>query len=284
MQQALGTQGLRVSPFRERLRHGAALVADHRQGYSASPHTHDCDMLFLPMQGRFEIVDAWERHLQSSPGDFLWLGPDAAHATAAQTFRQTHLAIYVDPEFWATALSAQRIDRPPQGLRTGSAALGALSRRLLDIDNRGLDVDTAAWCGAVVMEAARLCAHPALDATPRSSRHIAALLADHIETDLDRPLGVDAFAQSQRLSRRQVERLFRLEYGHSPLAFQQSKRLQRARYLLEHTDESVLSIAQQVGWESGSYLAKALKRAWGLSAAQLRAQNGRDADAPVCTK
>lgn len=280
MQQELGPQGLRVSPFREQLRHGSTLVANHRQGYAASPHTHDCDMLFVPMQGRFEIVDGWERSLQSSPGDFLWLAADAAHATSAQTFRQTHLAIYVDPELWSAVLEAQAIVRPSQGLRTGSAALGSLSRRLLDIAVHGRKIDTTAWCGAVVMEAARLCSHPVRNTEPHPSRHVASLLADHIETDLEQPLALDAFARTQRLSRRQVERYFRLQYGHSPLEFQQSKRLLRAKYLLENTRESVLCIAQQVGWESGSYLARIMRKSFGLSASELRARTQHAACAP----
>jgi AraC-like DNA-binding protein len=66
-------------------------------------------------------------------------------------------------------------------------------------------------------------------------------------------------------------------HGVSPLAFQQAKRAERARYLLEHTDQSVLSIAQQVGWESASYLVKMMRRAWGMSASQFRANRHENA-------
>jgi AraC-like DNA-binding protein len=265
----------RVSSFRGRLSQGATMVADRRPGYAASPHTHDCDMLFVPVLGRFEFVDAWERRLHSAPGNFIWLGADAAHATTAQTMRQTHLAVYIDPELWSTVLHAHRAGRPEQGLRSGSAALSAVAQRALECSDGG--ETPAAWSGALVMEAARLCAQPLLEDLPGPAAHLPALLADHIEHQLESPLAIDAFAEHQRISRRHLERIFRAVHGVSPLAFQQAKRAERARYLLEHTDQSVLSIAQQVGWESASYLVKMMRRAWGMSASQFRANRHENA-------
>jgi AraC family transcriptional regulator len=58
--------------------------------------------------------------------------------------------------------------------------------------------------------------------------------------------------------------------GTSPLAFQRVKRAERARFLLETSADSVLSVAQQVGWESASYLSRVLGREWKLSASQVR--------------
>jgi AraC-like DNA-binding protein len=266
--------GLRISPFIDRLAHKATMVANAHEGYATSTHAHDCDMLFVPLAGRFDIVDAQGDALQSSPGHFLWFAAGAAHATSAQTLRQTHLAVYVDSEFWEMALRAQGVHKPAQGMRAGSVALNALSQEMLSLVRAGEGEDrVVAHCGALIMEAARLTAHPLAQPNDRGTpaRILAALLADDIEADLARPLSLDAFAQRHRISRRQVERIFKSAFDASPLEFQQRKRLERARHLLESTDDSVLSVAQQVGWESGSYLSRMLGKAWAATAAQIRA-------------
>jgi len=268
----------RVSSFRARLSHGAAMVVECRQQYTVTAHTHDCDMLFVPISGRFEFVDAADRHLHSAPGSFIWFGADTPHSTAARTLRQTHVAIYVDPDLWTTALRAQGIRAPAQGLRTGSMALDTLSRRVLELPNAP-GREPSAYCGAVIMEAARLCSNPVIDDVPLSSRYVAVLLSDHIERDLCAPLAIEAFAHRHLMSRRQVERVFRSETGMSPLAFQQLKRAERARYLLERSDESVLAISQQVGWESSAHLLRTMQKIWGMSPSQIRMR--REAPRPA---
>ncbi|MBN9473541.1 MAG: helix-turn-helix transcriptional regulator [Burkholderiales bacterium] len=262
----------RVSSFHARLSHGAAMVVDGRQQYTATVHTHDCDMLFVPVAGRFEFVDGVDRHLHTAPGSFIWFSAGTPHATIAQTLRQTHVAIYVQPDLWATALKAQGIGLAEQGVRAGNGALNALTQRALALPNVP-GCEPAAYCGAIIMEAARLCANPVLRDAPLASQHVAALLADQILRELDAVLAIDVFAHRHLLSRRQVERLFRQETGMSPLAFQQLKRAERARYLLENSDESVLSVSQQVGWESGSYLVRMMKQFWALTPTQIRARH-----------
>ena len=260
-----------LSAFAQRLAHKAAAVASTREAYATQLHAHDCDMLFVPVAGRFGIVDARGEAMQSSPGHFVWFAAGAAHATTAETLRQTHLAMYVDPDFWGTALRAQGVVQPLQGMRAGSAALNALSTRLLEMAGSA-DEQQAVYCGALIMEAARLSANP-LSVEQRSpARLVAELLAEHLQADLSRSLSLGAFAERHRLSRRQVERIFRAEFGMSPLAYQQIKRLDRAKYLLENTEDSVLSVAQQVGWESGSYLSRVLARTWACTAAEIRAE------------
>lgn len=246
------------------------MVVDGRQQYTATVHTHDCDMLFVPVSGRFEFVDEIDRHLHTAPGSFIWFSADTPHATVAQTIRQTHVAIYVQPDLWATALKAQGVGLPEQGVRAGNGALNALTQRALALPNEP-GCEPAAYCGAIIMEAARLCANPVLRDAPLSSQYVATFLADQIVRELGSPLAIDAFAHRHLLSRRQVERLFRQETGVSPLAFQQFKRAERARYLLEHSDDSVLSISQQVGWESGSYCIRMMKQFWAMTPSQIRA-------------
>lgn len=265
-----------MSLFAEGAARRATMVANTREGYATTLHAHDCDMLFVPVAGRFDVVDARGEAMQSAPGDFVWFAAGAAHATAAQTLRQTHVAVYIDPDFWRTALRAQGVPQPLQGMRAGSAALNTLSQKMLEVAQSGAGADSdngAVYCGALIMEAARLSANPLLQQRRTPARMVAEALADAIQADLSQPLSLEAFAARHRLSRRQVERSFRAAFGMAPLAFQQIRRADRARYLLATTSDSVLSVAQQVGWESGSYLARVLQKAWALTAAEIRATN-----------
>lgn len=261
-----------LSPFADRLSQHATAVANLHDGYATNWHAHDCDMLLLPVSGRFDIVDAHGTALQSTPGQFVWFAAGAAHVTAAQTLRQTHLAVYVDPDFWATLLRAHDVERPVPGMRNGSAALSALTQRLMDEARSSTGGEEGAvYCGALIMEAARLSASPAMTEQRTPLRLIADLLIQYIDSDLARPLSLDLFAEKHRMSRRHIERVFRAEFSMSPLEFQQVRRVERARYLLQTTDDSVLSVAQQVGWESGSYLSRVLGKTWARTAAEIRA-------------
>jgi AraC-like DNA-binding protein len=260
----------RQSLFIERLSHHATMVANTRERYATDTHVHDCDMLFVPLAGRFSVGDAQGEAQRLGPGHFVWFAAGSAHSTTTLTAGQTHVAVYVDPALWATALQAQGVSGPPQGMRAGSTALRALSQRMFESAKTGAG-ENYALCGALVMEAARLSGNPLSDGDPSSALLVAELLAEAIESDLAEPLSLEAFAQQHRLSRRQVERIFRAKYGVSPLAYLQRRRLERAAYLLAHTRESVLSIALQVGWESGSYLSRMLEKTWAKTATQIRA-------------
>jgi AraC-like DNA-binding protein len=228
-------------------------------------------MLLVPVAGRFEVLSEHGEPMPAAPGVFVWYAAGTAHATSAQTLKQTHLAVYVDPDFWCTALRAQGIREPQEGMRAGSEALSKLSQKMLEVAHAGEhDDEGAVYSGALIMEAARLSANPLLRGQQTPARMVATLLAEVIEADLAQPLALEAFAARNRMSRRQVERLFGAEFGISPLAFQQIKRADRARYLLSTSDDSVLSIAQQVGWQSGSYLARVLEKTWALTATEIR--------------
>lgn len=248
------------------------MVASTRERYATSLHAHDCDMLFVPVAGRFDVLNGEGDTMQAGPGDFVWYAAETAHATSAQTLKQTHVAVYVDPDFWRTALRAHGIKDPAEGMRAGSAALNALSQKMFEVAHAcELGDEGAVYSGALIMEAARLSANPLLQARHTPASMVSALLAETIETNLAQPLALDSFAGRHHLSRRQVERLFSAEFGISPLAFQQLKRADRARYLLSTSSDSVLSIAQQVGWQSGSYLARVLEKTWSLTATEIRA-------------
>ena len=94
----------RQSLFVERLSHHATMVANTRDRYATDTHVHDCDMLFVPLAGRFSVGDARGEAQRLGPGHFVWFAAGSAHSTTTLTAGQAHIAVYVDPALWATCL------------------------------------------------------------------------------------------------------------------------------------------------------------------------------------
>jgi transcriptional regulator GlxA family with amidase domain len=87
---------------------------------------------------------------------------------------------------------------------------------------------------------------------------------------LQEDIALDALADRLGVSRRHLTRLFREQVGLSIGAFQQCKRLDAAKELLTRTDLPVDEVAFRVGFDSGSALARALRRRDGLSPREIR--------------
>lgn len=249
---------------------GVAPIVNNTNAYSIAPHIHDCDMIFIPLSGRFIFEQNITPPLLVRPGYFLWVPAAHAHATYSYSSRQSHLTLYINSDFGKEALNANGVKSAHPGLRAASSALSYYSRELALYRRDNTKYAMTARCGALMQEAARLSAATPLLAGPVSTADYAFLLADQIDRELCEPLDVEAFARQQRISRRQIERMFQEHFKMGPLAYQQQQRLKRALYLLKETSFSVNSIAQQVGWSSGSYLAKLLSKAYGITASELR--------------
>lgn len=245
-------------------------VLNRHMTYSTEPHTHDCDMIFIPLAGRFAIDHEYGRQIKVVPGQFIWLPKDYAHATRAYSREQKHLALYVDGEFWNFAAQSNGVKRVAIGSRAASQAFASFATRLASLPDGVPDHAASAICGALVHEATRLSNVPPLAAESRSAADYAMMLAEQIRSNPVHKLDVALYAKRQRMSRRHVERLFLQMTGMSPLQFQQEQRLTRAIQLLQTTDYSVLAIACEVGWNSGSYLSRMLMKRHGITPASLR--------------
>ncbi len=79
------------------------------------------------------------------------------------------------------------------------------------------------------------------------------------------PLTVARIAAQCGLSPSRFAHLFRLQTGETPQRYLELQRLNRARQLLEFTQEPITSIARQVGFESPFYFTLRFKRHAGLS-------------------
>ncbi|MFQ6805258.1 MAG: helix-turn-helix domain-containing protein [Lachnospiraceae bacterium] len=75
---------------------------------------------------------------------------------------------------------------------------------------------------------------------------------------------------SAHVSRRECHRLFRKELGTTPAEYAASFRLQRARELLMKTDQSILDIAVETGFGTGSYFGKIFRKSQGMTPKKFR--------------
>lgn len=77
-----------------------------------------------------------------------------------------------------------------------------------------------------------------------------------MERNTEQPLNTQVLADAVQVTRRQLERLFRLHLGDTPSGFYLRLRLDKARQLLRQTDMSVLEVGVACGFESASYFTR----------------------------
>ncbi|MDR3400400.1 MAG: helix-turn-helix domain-containing protein, partial [Pandoraea sp.] len=67
---------------------------------------------------------------------------------------------------------------------------------------------------------------------------------------------------------------FKAHFSRTPIQYVIERRLERAKWMLCNTTESILSIALECGFGGQSYLATQIKRCYGVTPRQLRASHG----------
>lgn len=93
---------------------------------------------------------------------------------------------------------------------------------------------------------------------------------EQMESNLTDPLLLGELVESAGLSRRQIERLFRLELGCSPSRYYLDLRLERAHLLLMSSRMPIVEIAMACGFVSASHFSKAYREAYGCAPHQSR--------------
>lgn len=87
---------------------------------------------------------------------------------------------------------------------------------------------------------------------------------------LSEPLPIEQLAIQVRLSRRQLERLFREELGRSPVRYYREMRLEWSRLLLSKSDMPVVEIAIATGFQSASHFSRCFREAYGETPQEAR--------------
>jgi transcriptional regulator GlxA family with amidase domain len=105
---------------------------------------------------------------------------------------------------------------------------------------------------------------------PQANGSELAQLRDWMLDNLAQPLSLDALAQHAHMSRRTLIRRFREETGTSPMEWLTSARIDRARVLLETTDEAIEQLGRLTGLGAPASVRASFRRHLGTSPQEYR--------------
>ena len=88
-------------------------------------------------------------------------------------------------------------------------------------------------------------------------------LLQFMDSHLHERLDIAAIAASEKISERELRRLFRAHLDDSPQDYHRTLRLEKARLMLRQTDLSVTDIASSCGFASSSDFSRAFRRKFG---------------------
>lgn len=254
--------------------------------YRTRWHWHDCAMILVPARGTIAFRDETRRSVTWVSEDrFVVVPRMQAHESQAVRHSSNHVALYLTEAALAQLAPSRPLER--QIRKPSLFAATPLMRTLL----RLCCVDAADSAPKAAQEhlaAALLIATVACIeqdealSSASSDNHGSALVAEisaFVGERLDEDVPLDELADAFGLSRRQATRLFRQFTGISIGDYRNRQRIETARHLLTDTALPVGEIAWRTGFDSGSALARAMRRTLGLSPGAIRA-GLRSAPAP----
>lgn len=113
----------------------------------------------------------------------------------------------------------------------------------------------------------------------------AAKIRTFLENNLQRPVHTQELAAVFHLDESYLGKLFRREFGISPIKYHQSERIMRSRDMLLYTNASVSDVAQRMGFSSVNDFSRAYKRQLGESPRESRGgKTGIDDSAKMMDK
>jgi transcriptional regulator GlxA family with amidase domain len=104
-------------------------------------------------------------------------------------------------------------------------------------------------------------------------------VASLMEANIEEPLSLDELADAVKISRRQIERLFKRHLGCVPTKYYLEIRLRRARELLLMTNMSIMDIAVACGFQSPPHFSKCYRSHFSYPPGQERHRIGAAAHA-----
>lgn len=117
------------------------------------------------------------------------------------------------------------------------------------------------------------------ECTPHPEADLIAQAVQYIRAHVDRTIPLDELAASVCLSVSYFAHLFKQRTGFAPGDYMINARIERAKVLLIHTDDSISRIAEQVGYATSGSLINLFTKRVGVSPLQYRIAS-RNADAP----
>lgn len=248
-------------------------------GYARDWHAHDCHMLLLPRHGSLLLsTEDSSSHAQLSSLAFSVIAPDFGHATLAAHGRESHLTLYVDPDYmrrYAPEHAGIDADRMIAG--HGEWQRSDMLDTMLGLHDQivlsnlpGSDARQLRHINHLLFEECmRLVAGgKRVGAGGRHGNSNNAMLIRQVQSyicdNLDVHHDIDALCHQFHLSRRHLTRLFRDLTQESVIDYANRQRVERAHRLICERGMSALDAGIAVGIDSPSYLARLFRKYLGL--------------------
>lgn len=256
-----------------------AVVTGGGPHYRTQWHWHDCAMILVPARGAIAFRDETRRSVAWLSEDrFVVVPKMQAHESQAVRQSSNHVALYL-----TEAALAQFAPSRPFERRIRKPSLFAATPLMRTLLRLCCSEETSAMPRAAQDHLAAALVIATLSRIERgeplssasSDDHGSALVAEirsAIEERLDEDVPLDELADGFGLSRRHATRLFRQCTGMSIGDYRNRQRVETARRLLTDTTLPVGEIAWRTGFDSGSALARAMRRTLGLSPGAARAE------------
>jgi AraC-like DNA-binding protein len=104
------------------------------------------------------------------------------------------------------------------------------------------------------------------------TNHTATQLSDYIEKNLGKISSLSDICEAFHYSKNYIIRIFKKEFGVSPIQYVNDAKIKRAMYLLETTSRPVKEITEECGYSDYPYFYKRFVRKTGLSPLRWRRQ------------
>jgi len=243
-------------------------------------HWHDCAVLLIPRVGAVSLRHEDDRNITwITQDEFLLLPSGRAHRSHPMLPRHSHSAIYISDD------ALHRIEQQIGALtrlqkyrqRVVTFPLNSHIRTVHELcrgesPSEGCDLLIQKKLGSTLLLHC-LAQIERFDPTNRNVGYGEALVSEikaFVTARCTERISLDEIAWNFRISRRHATRLFRKYTGSSMADFQLRAQIDNAHSLLAKTDRAVSEIAYKTGFQSGSALARAMRRLDGVSPTEIR--------------
>jgi AraC family transcriptional regulator of arabinose operon len=240
-------------------------------------------ILNLTLSGQGDITSGND-HRACHPGDLLLFPPGIPHyyGRAAHSDSWDHLWVYFRPRsYWIDWLNWQ----------TSGCAIGQLSLpskgKMEEVMTLFKDILTHSDSGGQLSEALAMNALEKLilhcqqllplHNNPKRDRRISQVCL-YLNEHLDRDIKIDELAQRVFLSPSRLAHLFKQELNTTILCWREEQRINRAKTLLQVSQQPIAKIAQTVGYEDQLYFSRIFRKHLSVSPTQYR-RNFEERDA-----
>ena len=95
-------------------------------------------------------------------------------------------------------------------------------------------------------------------------------IKNYIEENLEYKIDLSRLALMHHYNEKYLGRLFKKKTGKSFCEYTTERRLERSKFLLSNTNTTIISIAEQSGFQSVTYFNRMFKKSFGITPTQYR--------------